>query len=90
MEFEINGIKYTEIKREPRKTINKTLATALIMTQAFAFLDPKMNPIKEDISYSNEFLIKEYELIQNKKSNLSKSQRDNVVFQFERNFKKIG
>lgn len=34
-------------------------------------------------------IVKEYGLIQQKKSNLSKSQRDWIVWKFEKNFKRV-
>ena len=89
MEFEINGIKYTQRETEQRKPMNSKMSLIITMAQLFISLDPRMQPAKVQPTYSHDTLIKEYELIQNKKSNLSRSQRDYIVWRFERTFKRI-
>lgn len=74
---EVNGIKYTQ-KEQPKKRLNP-----MIMGMIYGGLNfiNKERP-KVDI-------VKEYGLIQEKKSNLSRSNRDWVVSQFEKNFTKL-
>jgi hypothetical protein len=86
MEIEINGIKYRQKEQPKRKPISKTMATMLIMASTYATLDPYANKPKESPKVD---IIKEYGLIQQKKSNLSKSQREWVIWQFEKNFERV-
>ena len=85
--IEINGIKYQQKEHEKRKPMSKTLMALMVMSEMangygmYGNSKPKENP-KVDI-------VKEFGLIQQKKSNLSKSERDWVVWQFERNFERV-
>ncbi len=85
---EINGIKYEPIPQRSSKLMSKLLgleAMAMAMMPAMNFYggsNYSRKPPRVD-------LISEYGLIQNKKSNLSKWDRDWVVAEFERNFKKV-
>jgi hypothetical protein len=86
MIIELNGIKYQQIEQPKRKPMTKTMLSMLMMAEAFNSLDPfnkkpKATP-KVDI-------VKEFGLIQLKKSNLSRNQREWVVWQFNKNFKPI-
>jgi len=84
MEIEINGIKYREKEQPKRKPISKTLLAMLTMASMFDYgsgTGSKETP--------NVDIVKEYGLIQQKKSNLSKSQREWVVWQFKRKFEPI-
>jgi hypothetical protein len=84
MEIEINGVKYQQKEQPKRKPMSKTLAAMLMM--GFGSLDPYAKKPKETPKVD---IIKEYGLIQQKKSNLSKSQRNWVVWQFEKNFERV-
>ena len=91
--IEINGVKYAKIEKEPhsqKNYVNSKLLPLLMMTGMFSgheygrrqgsdggVPDPKID------------IIKEYGLIQLKKSNLTKAQRDGVVYTFEKNYKKV-
>ena len=86
MEIEINGVKYQQKEQQKRKPMGKTMAAMLMMASAFEALDPYAKKQKEQPKVD---IIKEYGLIQQKRSNLSKSQRDWVVWQFERNFERV-
>lgn len=86
MEIEINGVKYQQKEQPKRKPMSKTMATMLMMASAFGALDPYAKKPKEHPIVD---IIKEYGLIQQKKSNLSKSQRDWVVWQFEKHFERV-
>ena len=86
MEIEINGVKYQQKEQPKSKPISKTMATMLMMASAFGSLDPYAKKPKETPKVD---IVKEYGLIQQKISNLSKSQRDWVVWQFEKNFEPV-
>lgn len=85
--IEINGIKYQQKEQERRKPMSKTLMALMVMSEMangygmYGNSKPKENP-KVDI-------VKEFGLIQQNKSKLSKSERDWVVWQFERNFERV-
>lgn len=87
----INGQRYKKNDpEEPRKGYSRNsrlfqLLAATSMMYAPLFEDVKP---KTDKSLGID-IIEEYGLIQNKKSKLSRSQRDWVVYQFESNYKKI-
>ena len=86
MELEINGVKYRQKEQQKRNPMGKTMTTLLMMASVFDSLDPYAKKPKET---PNVDIVKEYGLIQQKKSNLSKSQRDWVVWQFEKNFEPV-
>jgi len=77
--MEINGIKYQQKEEPKRNPMPKTLMALMLMAQMtdgiYGNSKPKTRP-KIDI-------VKEFELIQQKKSNLSRSQREWVIIQFE-------
>lgn len=85
MEIEINGIKYQKIEKQKAKN-SKTMSKLLMMAAMFGGLDgvggkPRQRP--------NVILEEEYGLIQEKKSKLSRNDRDWVVYQFERQYKRV-
>jgi len=82
MEIKINGIKYRPKEQPKRKQMSKTFMTMMVMAEMYYGRSKQKENSKVDI-------IKEYELIQQKKSNLSKSGRDWVVWQFEKNFERV-
>lgn len=87
MEIEINGVKYQQKEQPKRKPMSKALITMMLMGEmAGGFGIGGGSRQKET---PNVDIIKEYGLIQQKKSGLSKSQRDWVVWQFEKNFEPI-
>jgi hypothetical protein len=86
MVIEINGVKYQQKEQPKRKPMSKTMAALLMMASAFGSLDPYAKKPKKTPQVD---IVKEYGLIQQKKSNLSKSQRDWVVWQFEKHFERV-
>jgi len=84
--IEINGLKYRERELPKRKPISKTMTTILTMSAAFGFTDFYDKRSKQMLSVD---IVKEYELIQQKKSKLSRSKRDWVVWEFERYFELV-
>lgn len=94
--FEVNGVRYARIKKEepsPKKKTDAKLASWLVAAQAIYApyaLGLNQKGLKSvDALPDNTNIIEEYGLIQLKKSRLSKSQRDQVVHTFERNYVKV-
>jgi FlaA1/EpsC-like NDP-sugar epimerase len=87
MELEINGVRYAEIEKQPKKQMSSSMAKAVMMATMFYSIGG--NGVSKKRKRPSVDLIKEYELIQQKKSKLSRSGRDWVVFQFERQYKRI-
>jgi hypothetical protein len=83
---EINGIKYREKEKVQNK--NSKLSRLMLMASAFAALDP-YSPKQKKFEAPDVNIVTEYELIQKKQSKLTKSKRDWVVWQFERNFERV-
>lgn len=89
--FEVNGIKYKPIEREPK---SRKGATKLNSFMAMASMLAPLASMDFGSSYNRELpkgtdIIKEYGLIQNKKSKLTKWERDRVVSIFEYNYCKL-
>ena len=78
-EFIINGIGYVRIYQKPHSA---NLLNLLIIGEMFGGVKTKPN-------FSLDNCISEFKLIQEKKSKLSRSQRDAIVNQFNRNFKPL-
>ncbi|WP_424002517.1 hypothetical protein [Maribacter sp. IgM3_T14_3] len=88
MELEINGIRYAEIEKQPKKQMSRSMTRVMMMAAMFDGMagngsggGTRKRP--------NVDLIKEFELIQQKKSKLPRNDRDWVVFQFNKRFKQI-
>ena len=86
--IEIKGIQYEEIPQpEPKRVNRHTMELMMIASMYYLPFMPRSNPqprqkIKVDI-------VKEFELIQDKKSNLSRSQREWVVSQFNKKYRQV-
>lgn len=84
----INGEEYAPIEQNPVKVSSKVgvlLGMAIMMgDMAFNGIDHRTPTPKKQID-----IIKEYGLIQLKKSNLTASERNWVVWQFEKRYRKI-
>jgi len=86
--IEVNGIHYREKEnKEPR---NPRMSGRMAQIYAMAMLiGGDMGMGHKEPERPNVDIVKEYGLIQLKKSGLSKSQRDWVVWVFEKNFERI-
>lgn len=95
--FEINGVRYKPVESEVRKhkSNKKYLNSRMlgIMGLASMIYAPYMNDMYSGLgrSYQRQLpegtdIVKEFGLIQQKKSKLSKWERDTVVHIFRRNF----
>ena len=88
MIVEVNGIKYKSIEEPKREPLSRMVQMALIMGSIYGIGGSK--PVSNRRSMNEGFdFVKEYGLIKNKQSKLSKSQRDYVVRYFEKHFNKI-
>ena len=85
MTIEINGIEYQKI--EKRETRSSEMAGYLVaMASMFGGSIGSGSKPRERPTVN---LIEEYGLIQKKKSKLSRNNRDWVIYQFERQYKRI-
>ena len=87
MELEINGIKYAEIEKQPKKQMSSSMARVVVMATMFGAMGG--NEVSKTRERPSVDLIKEFELIQQKKSKLPRNDRDWVVFQFNKRFKQL-
>lgn len=94
--FDLNGVKYAPIKTEQRKHKHVSSKLGGIIAMASTMYMPYMNDLYGygESRYERKLqegtdIIKEYGLIQNKQSKLSKWERDMVVRIFERNYYRV-
>lgn len=81
--IEINGVEYIE-RPVTKKQVQSAQALATI--SAIAMIHG-VRPVRSNKQNHNINIVKEFGLIQNKASNLSKSERDYVVREFNRQYK---
>lgn len=79
--IEVDGVKYREIEK-PR--VSGRIAQIMLMAQMMGGYGMPKEPQRPDVD-----IVSEYKLIQQKKSNLSRSQRDWVVSQFHSRYKAL-
>ena len=94
--FDLNGVKYAPIKTEQRKHKHASSKLGEIMAMASMIYMPYMNDLYGygESRYERKLpvgtdIVKEYGLIQNKQSKLSKWERDMVVKIFEKNYYRV-
>ena len=80
MEIEINGIKY---KQKETKKPSKSFVKLISVAQIFGGLKLP----NDNIQGVN--IVDEYRLIQEKRSKLSRAQRDSVIYQFNRSYEMV-
>ena len=80
MEIEINRIKYR--KKETKKS-SKNFIKLVSMAQIFGGLKLPNDKIQ------GVNIVEEFKLIQEKKSKLSRAQRDSVIYQFNRSYEMV-
>jgi len=84
----VNGVRYIPIEKEPNKHSRKAMAflgiTAGMGIDLNGVIDSHFRQLPKDVD-----IIKEYGLIELKKSKLSSWERNAVVITFERNYKKV-
>ena len=88
MEIEINGVKYQP--KQTQQTSPKKTSKSLTMLYGMAMMFGSQGSVGSSKHVkqmlSKVELVKEYELIQQKKSSLSRKHREGVIYQFERTF----
>jgi len=86
MEIEINGEKYESIEQPKRKAMSKMMLASLALAGMSGYSMgtgvKKLYPLSQELVY-------EFKLIQEKKSKLSRSERDRVEQSFYKYFKKL-
>lgn len=94
--FILNGIRYAPIKKEKAKHNPTKPDISIILSAASLMYTPYMNDISGygENGYTRKLphgidIIKEYGLIQSKKSNLSKWERDMVIRVFEKSYYRV-
>ena len=94
--FDLNGVKYAPIKTEQRKHKHVSSKLGGIIAMASTMYMPYMNDLYGDgeSRYERKLqegtdIVKEYGLMQNKQSKLSKWERDMVVRIFEKNYYRV-
>lgn len=91
--IEVNNIKYIPKENKKRNISRKTLPLLtmdMMLTNPFMITNSYHMPrVKKERERPQIDIVKEYGLIQLKKSELSRSKRDWVVWVFERRYKKI-
>lgn len=94
--FDLNGVRYAPIKTEQRKHNYVSSKLGGIMAMASMIYMPYMNDLYGygESKYERKLpegtdIVKEYGLIQNKQSKLSKWERDMVVRIFEKNYYRV-
>lgn len=90
MEIEINGIKYKErppVKQTKAQQVAAANIVAIAAMVGMNFGVSQSLGAKGTMRFNN--IIKEYGLIQQKTSTLSRSERAYIVHEFERNFIKV-
>ena len=88
MDIEIEGIVYSEVEKQPKKQMSRSMNKIMMMAAMFGAMEGnKVSKTRNEPT--SVYLINEFKLIQKKKSNLSRNDRDWVVIQFNKRFKQI-
>jgi len=86
MEIEVNGEKYESIEQPKRKAMSKMMMASLMMVGVGGY---GIGGNVKQLYSLTQSLIDEFKLIQEKKSKLSRSERDRVEQSFYKYFKKL-
>ena len=87
MEIDINGVTYQKIEhQQPTKRPSKSIVMLHAMAMAFGG-QGMLGTSKKTQSAPSVNLVAEFRLIQDKKSNLSRSEREYVVREFNKHYK---
>lgn len=92
MELEINGLTYRAKEQERQQTAGKTLPRGLMSLMLMGMMlesQVSLGSPKKEKSAPKVNIIEEYKLIMEKKSTLSKRDRDYVVEMFNKNYELI-
>ncbi len=78
--IEINGKQYEERPKKASPKMSNWMAATILLAGGMSGV------FKENKEFSNIDIVKEFGLIQQKKSNLTKQKRDWVIYQFNKKF----
>lgn len=85
MEIEMNGLKYRQKEQNNQETTRKSRMSVMLMGMAMMFgAQGSIGTSKRQRETPKVNIVEEFKLIQEKKSKLSRKDRDWVVFQFNR------
>ena len=85
MEIEINGLKYRQKEQNNQQTTRQSRMCVMLMGMAMMFgAQGSIGTSKRQRETPKVNIVEEFKLIQEKKSKLSRKDRDWVVFQFNR------
>lgn len=85
MEIDINGLKYRQKEQNNQQTTRQSRMSVLLMGMAMMFgAQGSIGTSKRQRETPKVNIVEEFKLIQEKKSKLSRKDRDWVVFQFNR------
>jgi hypothetical protein len=92
--FYLNDVKYAPIEKEQRKHKHVSSKLGGIMAMGSMVYMPYMNDLYGESKYERKLpdgidIVKEYGLIEKKKSKLSKWERDMVVIIFQKNYHRV-
>jgi hypothetical protein len=87
--IEINGKQYLPIEREEKKKKSFLNGKMGLMLMAYGMVGAGMCGSSRTVERPQVDIVKEFGLIEQKKSQLTRSQRDWVCQQFRRNFKEV-
>jgi hypothetical protein len=88
--FELNGVTYQERPRNTGPTVSKPIGRLMAMAMMFGGLSSVVTKKQQSVITPNySSLIDEYKLILEKKSKLSRSERDSVIRDFNRHYQPI-
>lgn len=90
MEIEIDGLKYRQIEQNNAQTLRKSKMATMIMGMAMMFTaQGNIGSSRRQRETPKVNIVEEFKLIHEKKSKLSRKDRDWVVAQFHRNFQLV-
>ena len=85
MEIDINGLKYRQKEQNNQQTTRQSRMSVILMGMAMMFgAQGSIGTSKRQRETPKVNIVEEFKLIQEKKSKLSRKDRDWVVFQFNR------
>jgi hypothetical protein len=89
--FEVNGVKWRRIPEKPKPKLSSSTSKALMLASMFGAMDGWGDSIKipKLVIPEGSSLVGEYGKIQRKESTLTRSQRDSIVYTFERKYEKV-
>jgi len=85
MEIDINGLKYRQKEQNNQQTTRQSRMSVMLMGMAMMFgAQGSIGTSKRQRETPKVNIVEEFKLIQEKKSKLSRKDRDWIVFQFNR------